>query len=127
MRKKFLKQKFVTCGVPQGSILGPLLFLITFNDINSVLSYSNLITYADDTIIYVSGRNKDEVQSKLQTDFQTVSERFQPVDLIINMKKRKTECMLFGTVQKVKNKSLIIENNSKVVSNTVNTIIPVKN
>ena len=35
------------------------------------------------------------------------------------MKKGKTECMLFGTVQKVKNKSLIIENNSKGVSNTV--------
>ena len=35
------------------------------------------------------------------------------------MKKGKTECMLFGTVQKVKNKSLIRENNSKVVSHTV--------
>ena len=117
--KEISKAEFVTCGVPQGSMLGPLLFLITFNDIHSVLSYSNLITYSDDTIIYVSGKNKDEVQSKLQTDFQAVSEWFQSVDLIINMKKRKTECMLFGTVQKVKNKSLIRENNSKVVSHTV--------
>ena len=48
-----------------------------------------------------------------------MSKWFWSVDLIINMKKGKTECMLFGTVQKVKNKSLIIENNSKVVSNTV--------
>ena len=83
------------------------------------MSHSNIITYADDTVIYVSGKNKDEVQSKLQADYQAVSEWFQSVDLITNMKKGKTECMLFGTVQKVKNKSLIIENNSKVVSNTV--------
>ena len=38
---------------------------------------------------YVSGKNKDEVRSKLQADFQTVSEWFQSVDLIINMKKGK--------------------------------------
>ena len=125
--KEISKAEFVTCGVTQGSILGPLLFLITFNDIHSVLSHSNIITYADDTVIYVSRKNKDEAQSKLQADFQAVFEWFQSADLITNMKKGKTECMLFGTVQKVKNKSLIIENNSKVVSNTVNTIIPVKN
>ena len=104
---------------PTGLHTRSILFLITFNDIHSVLIHSNIITYADDTAIYVSRKNKDELQSKLQADFQAVSKWFQSVDLIINMKKGKTECMLFGTVQKVKNKSLIIENNSKVVSNTV--------
>ena len=87
--KEISKAEFVTGGNPQGSILGPLLFLITFNDIHSVLSHSNIITYADDTAIYVSGKNKDEVRSKLQADFQTVSEWFQSVDVIINMKKGK--------------------------------------
>ena len=53
------------------------------------MSHSNIITYADDTAIYVSGKNKDEVRSKLQADFQTVSEWFQSVDVIINMKKGK--------------------------------------
>ena len=104
---------------PTGLHTRSILFLITFNDIHSVLIHSNIITYADDTAIYVSRKNKDELQSKLQADFQAVSKWFQSVDLIINMKKGKTECMLFGTVQKVKSKSLIIENNSKVVSNTV--------
>jgi len=105
------KQEPVTCGVPQGSILGPLLFLITFNDVSSVIKYSNIITYADDTAIYVSGKNRDEVQTKLQKDFLSVTKWLDSKDLVINMKKGKTECMLFGTAQKIKNKTLEITNN----------------
>ncbi|MEM6812713.1 MAG: reverse transcriptase family protein, partial [Pseudomonadota bacterium] len=105
------KPEPVTCGVPQGSILGPLLFLITFNDVSSVIKYSNIITYADDTVIYVSGKNKDEVQTKLQKDFLSVTKWLDSKDLVINMKKGKTECMLFGTAQKIKNKTLEVTNN----------------
>ena len=41
----------VTCGVPQGSIVGPLLFIIFFNDFNTCLKHSKVIKYADDTVI----------------------------------------------------------------------------
>ena len=42
----------VSTGVPQGSILGPLLFLVYFNDVIEAIEHSSIVKYADDTILY---------------------------------------------------------------------------
>lgn len=51
--------KSVTCGVPQGSILGPLLFNMYLNDICNINTTAKFIIYADDTSIFFTGNNLD--------------------------------------------------------------------
>ncbi len=65
--------KPVTVGVPQGSILGPLLFLIYINDLPECLTHCKLILYADDTLLYYSADSISELQSKLNSHLQSLS------------------------------------------------------
>ena len=46
----------ITCGVPQGSVLGPLFFLVYVNDIANCLTHSKLISFADDTTVFFSSK-----------------------------------------------------------------------
>ena len=63
----------VTRGVPQGTILGPLLFTIFVNDLPDVVQHSTINLYADDTTIYMTDRDPLIVGEKLSADLQRVA------------------------------------------------------
>ena len=85
----------ISCGVPQGSILGPLLFLIFINDIGRDFQYSLIRLFADDTAIYLSDPDPQVASRKLQKDVDRLMNWCQTNQLTINI--NKTKCMLFGS------------------------------
>ena len=87
----------MSVGVPQGSILGPLVFLILFNDVHKSLMHSQILVYADDTVIFTSHRDINIIEGHLNEDINNLSKWLSENELIMNIKKGKTESTLFAT------------------------------
>lgn len=88
---------FTSAGVPQGSILGPILFSIFINDISSVLKFSSYHLYADDLQLYIHSSVDDIVQNihKLNEDLQALQCWTTSHGIIPNP--RKFQCILIGS------------------------------
>ena len=97
------QKKEILTRVPQGSIFGPLLFLIFFNDITDVIEKANIIKHADDTVFYVADKNLEIIQNKFNQDIDAVANWLDQNELIINLKKEKTESLLFETAKRLAN------------------------
>ena len=80
----------MTYGVPQESILGPLLFIILINDVHSVLDKCKILMYADDTVVFFSERSVEAVEEVLNQEANLVGKWFANNNLILNLKKGKT-------------------------------------
>ena len=104
----------ITCGVPQGSVLGPLFFLIYVNDLQNVLKKCHVKLYADDTVIYQSGVTGHEAAKILQDDINNFIGWCGENKLTLNVKK--TKIMIFASRSRVKkaNKVKILINNKPV-------------
>ena len=89
----------LSLGVPQGSVLGPLLFILFINDFPSVVHCCKIVLYADDTALFFADRNFHSIQSALQEDLNAVGEWFSLNRLLVNCDK--TNVMLFGCKQRL--------------------------
>ena len=86
----------VYSGVPQGSVLGPLLFLLFINDVSNFTTEGCALNmYADDVIIYTSAETSDELQMKLQLCVDNVHQWYNMNRLTVN--KKKSAVMVIGS------------------------------
>ena len=92
----------ITCGVPQGSILGPLLFLIYINDF-PLSTNLHLLSFADDTTVYTSGHNIFELTTIVNHELSKLYDWLCENKLSLNV--QKTKYMIFSA------KSISIPNN----------------
>ena len=99
----------ILCGVPQGSILGPLFFIIHVNDIANILTTCKHLLYADDTVIYKTGA-VNQSTCHLEYDLQNFKKWCDRNQLTMNIKK--TKYITFGLksqTRKIINQELLLD------------------
>ena len=99
----------ICCGVPQGSILGPLLFIIYINDMHNSIKISTVHHFADDTNLLFSSKNIKEIKKTLNNDLKLLYEWLCANRLSLNV--AKTEFLVFRPPQKKLNERLVLRLN----------------
>ena len=107
IRKQFVtyngtqsEQQTIKCGVPQGSILGPLLFLVYINDLPHICHNTFPVLFADDTNLFISGKNINHLEQTINTELDNIILWLKANKLSLNNKK--TLFMLFSGFKKTK-------------------------
>ena len=103
IQNSFSSERLITCGVPQGSILGPLFFLLYINDLPQCLKKTKPCLFADDTNITASGDSIQDVQAAVNSDLENLRKWLVANRLSLNV--AKTEFILIGSKPMLKKTS----------------------
>ena len=83
----FSELRNITCGVPQGSVLGPLLFLIYINDLQNASALFRVITFADDTNLFMAAPSMQSLFQNVNMELDKIQAWFESNRLSINVSK----------------------------------------
>ena len=97
----------IKCGVPQGSVLGPLLFLIYMNDISRCSNILSFILFADDTNLFYSHKNVDTLCKTMNQELRKITSWLSCNKLSLNVKK--THFVVFKTKGKKLRQTITIK------------------
>jgi hypothetical protein len=92
------KLQQLSCGVPQGSLLGPLLFLCYTNDMETSVC-NKLLLYAHDSVLVCSHKDPEVISNSLSSDFNSCNNWL--INNHLSLHVGKTECILFGIKAKL--------------------------
>ena len=109
----------IKSGVPQGSILGPLLFLLYINDIQNCSNIISIILFADDTNVFYSHTSIEKLNEIMQTEINKISDWLNANILSINT--TKTKCILFRSRKKKQKQNITITINDNVIKQVKKT------
>ena len=88
----------INCGVPQGSVLGPLLFLLYINDLNQAIKFCKVHHFADDTNLLCLGNSIKKLNKLVNADLKHLVNWLNANKISLNVKK--TEMVIFKSKQK---------------------------
>ena len=91
----------LSCGVPQGSILGPLIFLLYVNDMSNSVD-CDLLLYADDSCLVFTSPDLKDIKANLNRNFNSLCDWFVENKLSIHFGEDKTKSIVFGSRRKLK-------------------------
>ena len=98
----YFSRSNLICGIPQGSILGPLMFLLYINDLPQAVVSDSLL-YANDTCIVFQHENINEMEKQLLRDFSSLCDWCVDNKLSVYFGQDKAKSILFGTKHKYRN------------------------
>ena len=104
---EFSNEEPVNIGTPQGSCLGPLIFLVFNNDLHKVVENCSTILFADDTTLYVSNKNTTYLKWCIEHDISLLLDWFRANKLTLNLSK--TQFLLFKPHMKVNSFNIEIQ------------------